>query len=934
MSLHKIDFSDGIRPEEIQENFEILQEQLNRERLGVGGYGIASGFEITTINTANKFAIQLSEASIIDENGAELFIPACEINIEPPELYTALEHKTINYNNTISLNQIPYASNRRIPAEYLINKDPKVSGIYINYPANNYTVDDYIRVSDIKGSVLTVTGAISKEVVVRYNYTADRIDTIYLKNDNTVGIIKGTTSTTPSKPYMPNDGKLLIAYLMIEHQYVDENITTPSANLYVKEDMRSLRNLYTDDDNNLYICGTPFDDLQIIHMKEPKNPKPNALWLNTEENTLYYWRNTDGFTYTNKIIIDTDFMANDNANRDFATYIDFLLNENELEVYHNGNRLVKDLHYYELYNELPTYNQNIPSKTEGNSFRLIEDSTSGNGLTLKVGDDIMYMVRFKDSHYMWVPINKMSYLNTKNYRVYCTNDYMPDHKNGYFDSDVARAMGAFQTVNDITPYEYKYQYFFFHREKDLDMLFTPGRNELSVHINQMVLHADQFEEITVHDLMTSMRKYQQGENWREYLDSDAYIDDGVIPKSVARAAAIYYDWTWAELDKMVDDYDNTGIGFKLIEPLDSGLNANAHGYEDFDGSNDLYVEAIVERRICASPTRNKLQRSATFVSEETFVVDENLINNEKPEFSNIVFLPNDTYYRYNENQLEVYVNGIRLNGPAIYGREPELIEQFGYYLQSTVEGEDDTIVEPLEIPIIIADEEEVYVSKADYSDYTGDEGYFERKRAAACSMFKINRPLNIGDIVTYKLTTNIYSHDHVIDIINGLEDRLKTGSESVLAAYEGIKQFNDAIEARVEEVERRMDEINNDYVADRDDSYFDQFGILDLANMPAIVLENMIASLDHINTSIVYEELKTQYPIDDIRSHDYLTVVRRDVNGYDHFLIPGIDYNVIDRLDGNVWKGTLFNVYNTENWTAGEVIYITGIKLSYGRAGR
>ena len=58
----------------------------------------------------------------------------------------------------------------------------------------------------------------------------------------------------------------------------------------------------------------------------------------------------------------------------------------------------------------------------------------------------------------------------------------------------------------------------------------------------------------------------------------------------------------------------------------------------------------------------------------------------------------------------------------------------------------------------------------------------------------------------------------------------------MLAAYEGIKQFNDAIEARVEEVERRMDEINNDYVADRDDSYFDQFGILDLANMPAIVL--------------------------------------------------------------------------------------------------
>ena len=57
MSLNKIDFSDGIRPEEIQENFEYLQEQINRERISVGGEGIAYGFDITPIVTDNKFAI-------------------------------------------------------------------------------------------------------------------------------------------------------------------------------------------------------------------------------------------------------------------------------------------------------------------------------------------------------------------------------------------------------------------------------------------------------------------------------------------------------------------------------------------------------------------------------------------------------------------------------------------------------------------------------------------------------------------------------------------------------------------------------------------------------------------------------------------------------------------------------------------------------------
>ena len=918
MSLNKIDFSDGIRPEEIQENFEDLQQQINRERLGVGGFGIASGFEISPVVDDNRFCIEISEASIIDNTGQELFIPACTIDIEPPELYTALEHRTINYNNTITLNQIPYAVNRRKPAEYISSKIPKVSGIYINYPANNYNVDDYIRVSDIKGTVLTVTGAISKEVVVRYNYTADRIDTVYLKEDNTVAVIKGTTSTTPSKPYMPNDGKLLIAYLMIESRYVDEFTTVPSANLYVKEDMRSLRNLYTDDENNLYICGTPFDDLQIVHMKEPKDPKENTLWLNTQENTLYYWKSTDGFMYSNKIIIDTDFITEDNANRDFATYMNFLLDEDELEVYHNGNRLLKDVHYYELYNEMPTYNQNIPNKTEGNSFRIIEDETSNNGLTLKVGDEIMYIVNFKDSHYMWVPINKMTYLNAKQRRVYCTNDYMPGHKDGYFDSDKAKSMGSFVLENEGVAYDYKYQYFLFHREKDLEMHFTPGRNELSIYINQMVLHGDQFEEITIYDLLDAMNRTVEAETGEEK-----------VPRNIGIHAATYYGWTKLEIEKMTDDYDNIGIGFKLVEPLDSGLNSNSHDYTMADGSCDLYVEAITERRICCSPVKRKLQRTATFVAERTIEVDEAILEN------GIINLVDDEHYRYKENQLDVYVNGYKLSKPAIFGKEPELIEQYGYYLQSTQEGEEDIIVAPLIDPRT-DNYEDTFDSFDDeeFGNHEFDQSYFERRRGAVCTMFKINRPLNLGDVITYKITTNVYSYDHINNILDNLEARLSTNKETILAAAERISTFEGEIESRVLDVERKVQELNDSSNTDKDDSYFDSYGVLSMSNMPPEMLMTMITSLQHINTNFTYSDTTLEYIVNDIRSHDYLTVVRRDLNGYDHFLIPQADYAVIDRLDNDVWKGTIFTVLNTEGWQSGDKVFITGIKLSYGKAGR
>ncbi len=210
MKLNKIDFSDGIRPEEIQENFEMLQDQINRERLGVGGYGLSYGFDITTNISDTEFSINVGEASIVNEKGEEIYVPGCKIDIDLPELYTTLEYKTINYNNQIDLKHIPYSVSRRKPSEY-VPRDPSFSGIYINYPSNSYNTDDYIRVSNITGTILTVTGAINREVVVRYSYTADRIDAVYLKNDNTVDVVKGSTSSSPSYPTMPADCKYVIA---------------------------------------------------------------------------------------------------------------------------------------------------------------------------------------------------------------------------------------------------------------------------------------------------------------------------------------------------------------------------------------------------------------------------------------------------------------------------------------------------------------------------------------------------------------------------------------------------------------------------------------------------------------------------------------------------------------------------------------------------
>ena len=930
MALNQIDFSEGIRPEEIQENFQMLQDQINRERLSVGGLGIASGFDIETIITDTQFAIKLSAASIIDNEGEELFIPACTVDIDKPELFDAREYHVADKNNQIKLNNTPYAITRNGPSQYQKSFEPEISGIYINYRNNNKSVDDYIRVSNIENNTLSLTGLYKKDIVVQYKYTANRLDTIYLNKNNEVSVLKGTTSTTPSQAYMPNDGKMIIAYLMVECSYVDEYDATPHAYMYIRDDMRTLRNLYTDKDNNLYICGVPFDDLQIIHLKEPKNPSENTIWLNTETNTLSYWKSTDEFVYYNKIIVDTDFVENYNANRDFATYMDFLLNENELHVYLNGKILYKDKDYYELHNNLPTVEQNIAANTEGNSFRILE--TKENGIKLKPGDEIMYMIRYKDSHFMWVPINKMSYINAKDSKVYCTGEYTEDGED-YFKSEAAESMGYMPAVNydsggdiidGIDTYKNKYKYFLFHREKDMNLLFTPGKKELTLLINQMLLHEDQYKEITVYDLL--------GEN-----------PDLLIPDEVKSTAAIYYGWTKDALEqqgykdikaKTINDFDCTGVGFMLVDPLDSGWNAENHSYAQVDGSNDIYVEAIVERRICNSPIVRKFQRSATFVDENTIAINEDM--------DSLIVELEDSYYRYDEHQLEVFINGRKLNTYSKNNRQPELIEEFGYYLEKIVEKDasDESIEHILE--------EEVLVKPIDGSEDKRklDQNYFIRKKAAICKKFKINKKLFAGDRVTYKITTNIYSYDHINNILDELYARLDSDFDTMEAIYNNLVKVREEIDKKILDVETKVLELSADIDGN---NFITRDEIIDEKHIDADLVSRTVCDLKHINFYFEFEVGVSEYPMyslqtsddpsskmeRDVRPEDYITVIRRQGDSQlDSFLMRDVDYSIVNVFDGNTYLGTKLCLLKDdyEYWNTGDIFIVTGIK--FGRVGR
>ena len=884
MALNIIDFSDGIRPEEIQENFEKLEDQISRERLGVGGTGIAYGLDIIFNQSDTDFSITVTEGSIIDDTGDEIFIEEQRINIDLPILSSCKEYVTLDSNKQAVIKFTPYALSRRCPVERLLSYEPELSGIQVKY-RNSLSLDDFIRVRNVRDKVLTISGSTTKEVEITYFYTAKRIDTLYIDENFNIKVKQGTTSTTPSA-ILPSDARYLLAYIEIDNEYRDDNDSSPHASMVLKTDLRTIRNLYTDRNGTLYVCGSPFEDLQIIHMQEPKTPVENAIWLNAADNTLYYWHSTDGYVYRNKIEIDDPYDREFEGEISFATEADFGIGTNELSVYLNGVKLVKDRDYEELSHFLATPDgNNADNDTEGNVIRFLNTIVRPDNdeyYILRPGDIITYTIEYKDGQFMWVPLNKQTYVNSKNTKVFCTwYDGMPGKYKyktesgldcAYFDSALANSLddGREDEEGSYTFYPNKYQYFLFERERDLNMLFTPNRGELTIMVNQIPLHEDQYKEIRIHDLRS---------------DSD-------LPKEIRDAAANTFGWTTDYINKNYldeDSFDNSGIGFYLLEPLDAGKDAENSMYTDYDGTNNLFVEATVQRRICVGPINRKLERTATFVFEDV-IEPESVIDG--------VFELNRVKYGFGEFQLEVFKNGLKqLNGI-------DYVEEFGWYKpkQNPKSGD-------LEYDFALPIEEEV----------TGDFlRYYFKKKGECCTKFKINSFEPTANY-TYRITTNIYSYDHVNSHMDRLVNRADNFEDSIDALRADIYNKLNALEQMVNELPSNSN----------DGPGIDNNMILELSQMPPVILENITKSLNHINTSITIKSNTRSYALTDIYPKDYLNVfVRTTLNigteeiEFDKNLIKNEDYT-ISLVDGI----TMFELKN-DKIDSGK-IYISGIKFDY-----
>lgn len=792
--LKIIDFSQGIKSTEVQHNFDALQNQLNKERISVAGSGIAYGLNFSI----EDFVLKIEEGCLINKKGEEVYIDETNITIQKPILIEKIERGLLaNEYNRVYLTEIPYALNRLTVSQNVPISESGISATLSGTEDDIPLASNDERVLNLKPVMGTLEGA---SIDVKYYYTFKRRDVIYIDNDYKIQYREGITSPSPSVPSLKKDEyTYILGYIEVNGHDLDILTNEVKAGVKIIKDFKSIRNVYTDDNNKLYLCGTPFESLKVIHLVEPSNPEENTFWYDAATNKLKIWKATDEYTFAKEYTVTT---SNPNAEHKFTTDVSYLYKGKQLSVYLNGKKL--NSNEYIEGSDLTTA-QKRESYIFSSEFQVL--------VNLTTGDKISYRIERTDGFMEWVSINDSSYINLEE-RLLWNPDEMK------YEESVC---------------EHDKQHFFFHATKNKSCLFTPDKNCLEVLIDQIPLHNDQFKEITMIDAIASE-------------DADM----------IKRKLISYYGYNDEfSMENIHEEYENIGIGFKLNAPLDK----------------DSYVEVRVKQRVNSNPISKRFQRTATFVAEGS----EEYIQYIKEDNGNVIYNPpifkTQAQYRYDENQLDVFLNGRRLE------KDIEWIE---------VKNNQRSL------------------------------------KAVPCDSFELLPSSGIanGDRVSYKLTTTVYSYDHVQMLLSDFDKKIEDCEHIIEKTREDIYATKENVENQIEIVENQIETVKQ-ITNNLDETYIRKNEVLNMSNLPVSILSGIFTGSFYETITVDSER---RINITDICSDkDFSILFNFNDNNGNRVLRRGTDenaeYDIIKQGDE-----TFLVLYST-SIEAGHMLYLTGVKF-------
>ena len=792
--MQLIDFSQGIKSSEIQHNFDVVQYQIDKERISVAGAGISYGLGFTV----NDFTLTINEGCLINNKGQEVYIDSTTIEVQKPILIEKIERDlVVNQYNRVYLSETPYAPNRLTVSE---NVDIELAGISINRSGT----EDAVPIASVEGKVLNlkpIVGTLEGMLVdVKYYYTYKRRDVVYIDNEFKIQYREGITSPSPSIPALDkSEYSYILGYVEVNGHTVDALTNKIKASMKIIKEFKSIRNVYSDENNKLYLCGTPFESLKVIHLVEPSDPEENTFWYDLSTNRLKIWRATDTCTFVKEYTVET---SDPNAEHKFRTDIPYLYRAGQLSVYVNG-KLLGSTQYKEGTDLTPA--QQREGYIFSSEFQVVSK--------LERGDKVSYRIERTDGYMEWVTINDTSYIDIEE-RYIWTPELME---------------------NEEIDCEHDKQHFFFHATNHKNLMFTPETNALEIMIDQIPLHNDQFKEITIADAVAS---------------EDADMIKAKLVK--------YYGYNEEfSMEDIHEEYEDMGIGFKLNAPLDK----------------DSYVEVRVKHRVNSNPISKRFQRSATFVAEGSEVYRKYITDEHNNTIFNEPVFKTNGIYRYDENQLEVFLNGRRLEK----GIEWSEIKKKAKSL-----------------------------------------------KAVPCDAFEILPPAGLenGDRVSYRLTTNVYSYDHVEAILNNFNIEIDECKQIVLDTKKEIDATKEEVDSKIEIVEQQIEQVQQ-ITNDLDNTYVKKEEVLGKENIDASLLQGVMANSFYHTITVSQERT---FDISNICSDKDFTllfnlndnngnkILRRGTNDNDDYMIS---------KQGQTVTLTLLS----PSIEQGHTLFLTGIKF-------
>ena len=590
-----------------------------------------------------------------------------------------------------------------------------------------------------------------------------------------------------------------MGYIEVNGHDLDTLTNEVKAGVKIIREFKSIRNVYTDTNNKLFLCGTPFESLKVIHLVEPDAPEENTFWYDSSTNKLKIWKSTDEFIFAKEYVIET---SNPNAEHKFTTDVPYLYKGKQLSVYLNGKLL--NLNEYLEGSDLSVIQQREPY-IFSSEFQVLTG--------LKRGDKISYRIERTDGFMEWVSINDSSYVDMEERLLWSPEDM------------------EYEEVM----YEHDKQHFFFHATENKSCLYSPDKNCLEIVIDQIPLHNDQFQEITM-------------------IDAIASEDANMIKRKLINHYGYPEEF---DMENVHEEYENIGIGFKLNAPLDK----------------NSYVEVRVKQRVNTNPISKRFQRSATFVAEGS----EIYIQNVKDDKGNVTFNPpifkTNAKYRYDENQLEVFLNGKRLE------KNVEWIE--------------------------LKDKQ-------------------RSLKAVPCDSFEIlpTAGLTNGDRVSYRLTTTVYSYDHVQMLLDDFSKKIEDCESIVTATKESIDNVKEEVQDKIEIVEKQIETVQQ-ITNNLDNTYIKKNEVIGVSNLPVSILGG-IASGSFYETIIVEEE-RTVDITGVCTEKDFSILFNLNDNNGNKILRRGTgenaEYNIIKQ--GNEISLVLYS----PSIEPGHMLYLTGVKF-------